>query len=71
MLQLLSAYLKYMTKIGVLLGGEHNATEQQMYEVIEFEQTLANVSRRNILYAFPTLNVQEMDTYPVIPFSWC
>lgn len=42
--QVLSAYLEYMTEVGVLLGGERNATEDQMREVIEFEMKLAQVS---------------------------
>lgn len=41
---MLSAYLEYMTEIGVLLGGEENDTRRQMTEVIEFETELANVS---------------------------
>ena len=32
-----------MTDVGVLLGGDHNDTESQMYKVIEFEQEIANV----------------------------
>ena len=43
-LQVLTAYLEYMTTVGVLLGGERNDTEAQMIEVIEFEQELAAVS---------------------------
>lgn len=43
-LQVLVAYLNYMTKVGVLLGGEENATRDQMEDVIEFETKLANVS---------------------------
>ena len=44
MLQVLGAYLEYMTKTGVLLGGEENDTRDQMLDVIEFETRLANVS---------------------------
>lgn len=42
-MQVLPAYLKFMVDIGELLGGERNATEQQMCKVIEFEQELAKV----------------------------
>ena len=45
-LQVLGAYLEYMTQTGVLLGGEENDTRSQMLDVIEFERQLANVSRR-------------------------
>lgn len=41
--QILSAYLEYMTTVGVLLGGEENATRDQMKEVIEFESKIAEV----------------------------
>ena len=41
--QKLVAYLKYMTTIGVLLGGEENETRRQMQEVLEFEIKLAKV----------------------------
>ncbi|KZC11845.1 Endothelin-converting enzyme 1 [Dufourea novaeangliae] len=39
--KVLVAYLEYMTKIGVLLGGEENSTRKQMQEVINFETKLA------------------------------
>ncbi|XP_076628032.1 M13 family metallopeptidase neprilysin 3 isoform X3 [Colletes latitarsis] len=41
--KVLLAYLDYMTKIGVLLGGERNSTRSQMREVIEFETKLAKI----------------------------
>ena len=41
--QKLVAYLKYMTTIGVLLGGEENETRRQMQDVLEFEIKLAKV----------------------------
>ena len=34
-----------MVDIGELLGGDRNDTEEQMIQVIEFEQKIANVSR--------------------------
>ena len=49
MLQVLGAYLEYMTKTGVLLGGEENDTRDQMLDVIEFETRLANVSTYMII----------------------
>ncbi|XP_054713276.1 endothelin-converting enzyme homolog isoform X1 [Uloborus diversus] len=42
--EVLVAYLSYMTKVGVLLGGEENATRAQMEDVIEFETKLANIT---------------------------
>uniref|UniRef100_A0A1B6E866 Endothelin-converting enzyme 1 n=1 Tax=Clastoptera arizonana TaxID=38151 RepID=A0A1B6E866_9HEMI len=42
--KLLAAYLDYMTKVGVLLGGEYNSTKAQMEAVIEFETKLANIT---------------------------
>lgn len=42
--KILSAALEYMTTIGVLLGGEKNDTYNQMYEILEFETEIANVS---------------------------
>ena len=42
--QKLVAYLKYMTTVGVLLGGrDRNETERQMRDVLEFEMKLAKV----------------------------
>jgi len=44
--QILSAYLKYMTDISVLLGGassNRSLISQRMQEVIEFEQAIAEV----------------------------
>ncbi|OPL20626.1 ece1 protein, partial [Mytilus galloprovincialis] len=40
--KVLKAYLKYLTKVGVLLGEEENSTRQQMIDVIEFETQIAN-----------------------------
>ncbi|KAG7209982.1 hypothetical protein KM043_011568 [Ampulex compressa] len=42
--KVLSAYLEYMTKIGVLLGGEENSTRKQMQDVINFETRLAEIT---------------------------
>ena len=44
--QLLSAYLKLMTDIGMLLGGENSNRSvimERMQEVIKFEQAIAKV----------------------------
>lgn len=41
--QKLVAYLKYMTTVGVLLGGKENETRHQMREVLELEMKLAQV----------------------------
>ncbi|XP_043280868.1 endothelin-converting enzyme homolog isoform X2 [Venturia canescens] len=42
--KILVAYLDYMTKIGVLLGGEENETRRQMQAVIDFETRLAEIT---------------------------
>ena len=39
--------MKYMTKVGKLLGGGNN-TRQQMEDVMELEKKLAKVSHNNI-----------------------
>lgn len=39
----LVAYLKYMTTVGVLLGGQENETRRQMQEVLELEMKLAQI----------------------------
>lgn len=38
------AYVDYMTKIGVLLGGEESSTRQQMKQVLALERELAQVN---------------------------
>ena len=48
--QVLVAYLNYMTKVGVLLGGEENSTRAQMEDVIDFETKLANVRPFQLLF---------------------
>lgn len=47
--KVLDAYLDYMTKVGVLLGGEPNSTKEQMKAVIDFETKLANITTPNEL----------------------
>ncbi|GFQ78568.1 endothelin-converting enzyme homolog [Trichonephila clavata] len=47
--KIISAYLAYMTKVGVLLGGEEYATRLQMQDIIEFEMKLAEVSTYDIV----------------------
>lgn len=42
--KILTAYLDYMTKVGVLLGGELNSTRVQMKAVIQFETRLAEIT---------------------------
>ncbi|KAK7794358.1 hypothetical protein R5R35_007241 [Gryllus longicercus] len=42
--KVLAAYLEYMTKVGVLLGGEEKTTRDQMKAVIDFETELANIT---------------------------
>lgn len=42
--EIIVAYLDYMVKVGVLLGGEENATRQQMLEVFRLEKEISKVS---------------------------
>ncbi|XP_061189533.1 endothelin-converting enzyme homolog isoform X2 [Saccostrea echinata] len=42
--KVLNAYLDYMTKVGVLMGGEENITRKHMQDVIAFETELANIT---------------------------
>ena len=39
----LEAYHRYMTDVAVILGAEQQEAERQLWQVIEFEQQLANV----------------------------
>lgn len=43
-LQVLNAYLDFMTELGVLLGSNENLTRVQMEEVLKLETEIANVS---------------------------
>ena len=40
----LEAYHTYMTEVAVLLGANRTQAKEQLWEVIEFEKVLANVS---------------------------
>ncbi|XP_050316058.1 endothelin-converting enzyme homolog [Anthonomus grandis grandis] len=42
--KVLQAYLEYMTKVGILLGGEPNVTRKQMQAIVDFETKLANIT---------------------------
>ena len=42
-LQTLSAYLTFLTELGVLLDADRNLTEQSMLKVIDLEQHIAEV----------------------------
>lgn len=44
--KVLTAYLDYMTRVGVLLGGENAETEKQMKDVIQFETELAQITSK-------------------------
>ncbi|WAR15655.1 NEP3-like protein [Mya arenaria] len=63
----LTAYLDYMTLVGVLLGGEKNQTRDYMEEVIEFEIRLANITvpneeRRNEEEMYHKMSLAEVQT---------
>lgn len=40
----LAAYHRYMTDVAIILGADPQEAEQQLWEVIQFEQRLANIS---------------------------
>lgn len=42
--KVMSAYLTYMTSVGVLLGGKEADVKAQMQDVIDFEKRLANIT---------------------------
>lgn len=51
--------MKYMTKVGELLGGGNN-TRQQMEDVMELEKELAKVSHDNICFTAKTKTQCEL-----------
>lgn len=50
--KVLDAYLDYMVKVAVLLGGDENESKKQMQAVIEFETQLANITSNYLLSTF-------------------
>ncbi|XP_072887825.1 endothelin-converting enzyme 1-like isoform X3 [Hemitrygon akajei] len=42
--KVMTAYLNYMVKLGVLLGGEETSTQAQMQQVLDFETELASIT---------------------------
>ena len=61
----LKAYLAYMTKVGVLLGGQEESTKSQMTDVLEFEKKLAQVTLVTLL----TLLTYMAWTKPILQFD--
>lgn len=43
-MQYLSAYLSFLTELGVLLGGSKETSQTLMEEIVDFETTLANIT---------------------------
>ena len=39
----LEAYHNYMTDVAVLLGANHTTAAEELWDIVVFEQTLANV----------------------------
>ncbi|CAN7986084.1 unnamed protein product, partial [Ixodes hexagonus] len=65
--KVLTAYLSYMTAIGVLLGGEEASVKAQMRDVIDFEKRLANITvpaeeRRDDERLYHKMTVAELQT---------
>ncbi|KAM7448959.1 hypothetical protein ABFA07_002968 [Porites harrisoni] len=68
------AYLKYMTKVGELLGGGNN-TSQQMEDVMELEKELAKITPpKRELYAnmYKTMNISDLESKApgLARFTW-
>ncbi|RZF31949.1 hypothetical protein LSTR_LSTR012419 [Laodelphax striatellus] len=72
--KILKEYLEYMTKLGVLLGGEENSTREQMRDVIEFETRVAEITipsdeRRDEEKSYHQMSIASLED--LAPFiSW-
>ncbi|XP_058890230.1 endothelin-converting enzyme 2-like isoform X1 [Acipenser ruthenus] len=70
--KVLTAYLEYMAELGMLLGGDHNTTQAQMQQILDFETTLANITvpqdeRRDEEKIYHKMTVADLQTLaPVI-----
>ncbi|RWS21777.1 Endothelin-converting enzyme 2-like protein [Leptotrombidium deliense] len=70
--EVVNAYLTFMTRVGVLLGGEENSTRTQMEAVIEFERKLANITvpaedRRDDIRIYHQIRLSDLQNLaPVI-----
>lgn len=65
--KILDAYLEFMTKISVLLGGNETYSREQMKLVIEFETELANITtlaenRRDEESLYKPMPITELQT---------
>ncbi|KAL7294193.1 hypothetical protein TKK_0012214 [Trichogramma kaykai] len=72
--KVLVAYLDYMTKIGVLLGGEENSTRKKMQNIIDFETKIAEITtpqeeRRDEEKMYNLMTLQELQVKAPF-FSW-
>ncbi|XP_014223619.1 endothelin-converting enzyme homolog isoform X2 [Trichogramma pretiosum] len=72
--KVLVAYLDYMTKIGVLLGGEENSTRKKMQNIIDFETKIAEITtpqeeRRDEEKMYNLMTLQELQEKAPF-FSW-
>ncbi|XP_069117689.1 endothelin-converting enzyme homolog isoform X2 [Argopecten irradians] len=70
----LTAYLEYMTQVGMLLGGEENSTRSQMIDVIMFETNLANITipsedHRDEEKMYNKLTIQQLQQNVTL-FNW-
>ncbi|XP_043919104.1 endothelin-converting enzyme 1 isoform X1 [Protopterus annectens] len=70
--KVLTAYLDYMVELGVLLGGEPEATRAQMQLILDFETALANITvpqeqRRDEELIYHKMTVRELQVLvPVV-----
>lgn len=73
--KVLTAYLSYMTAIGVLLGGSEASVKAQMQDVIDFEKRLANITvpaeeRRDDERLYHKITVSELqDKAPLLNWT--
>ncbi|KAF4525658.1 hypothetical protein B566_EDAN001258 [Ephemera danica] len=72
--KVLTAYIEYMTTVGVLLGGERNNTRMQMQAVLDLETKIAEITvppedRRDEEKLYHVMSIGEIDE--LAPFiSW-
>lgn len=70
--KVLAAYLDYMTKVGVLLGGDENETKAQMQAVVDFETRIAEITtptedRRDEEVLYHLMSLRDLnDTAPFV-----
>ncbi|XP_040564604.1 neprilysin-2 isoform X1 [Lepeophtheirus salmonis] len=71
------AYFNYMVEIALLFGGKFNASMDEMFEVLKFENKLANITipneqRRNLSKMYHVMTIEELSQMdPSTPWLDC